>query len=389
MKNIIKSLAVVALGAAVIQSCSIDDEYTYGKGLYAIDWQAAADSSTTALTSRFWNTSTHYFVYNADEFSNGQDPGYWPQAHAMDVIIDAYVRTGDTKYSDMFGQWYEGIKAVNFSNRNQGYRNDYYDDSEWIGLTMMRLYEVTNDSKYLTTAKDLFEWIMTGWNEQGGGGIAWEATSHQWSKNACSNGPAAILATKLYTATQDGTYLEWAKNIFAWEEANLFNPATGAVYDNLNANSGELNTTTLSYNQGTFVGAANELYKLTGDAEYLNAARKAAFYCITNTSMIDTGNNVLRNEGTGDGGLFKGIFMRYFVQLILNPDLDANYRNKFTTFFNNNADVLWRQGVNKTDLLFGPSWTSPVIGTTQLTSMTSGCTLMEAKAYYENHKNEK
>ena len=40
-------------------------------------------------------------------------------------------------------------------------------------------------------------------------------------------------------------------------------------------------------------------------------ARKAANFGISNSSMIDTGNNLLRDEGDGDGGLFKGIFMRY------------------------------------------------------------------------------
>jgi len=41
--------------------------------------------------------------------------------------------------------------------------------------------------------------------------------------------------------------------------------------------------------------------------------------------------------------------------------------------------------VLKADLLFGTAWTTPTIGTTQLTSMVSGCTMIEAKAYYEQH----
>ena len=31
----------------------------------------------------------------------------------MDVMIDAYNRTGDSKYSDLFDKWYVGIKAKN------------------------------------------------------------------------------------------------------------------------------------------------------------------------------------------------------------------------------------------------------------------------------------
>lgn len=369
--------------APLMQSCTdIEDEYTYGKGLYTIDWNAAADSATTSLIARFWDVDKHYFVYNADQFENAPTNAYWPQAHAMDAVIDAFLRTGDKKYSDLFPLWYEGIKQQNFSDHN-GYRNNFYDDSEWIGLTMVRLYEATKEEKYLETAKDLMEWIKTGWNDYAGGGIAWEKTSHEADKNACSNGPAALLAMRLYEVTKDNDYMDWAKKIYEWEKATLFNPATGAIYDGINGLTGELNTVTLSYNQGTFVGAAYHLFKATGDEIYLNDARKCANYTISSSNVIDTSNNILRDEGNGDGGLFKGIFMRYFRQILDEPALDQAYRKKFTTFFNNNAEVLWRNGVNKKDLLFNSSWSTPVVGTTQLTSHVSGCTMIEMRASHE------
>ena len=112
----------------------------------------------------------------------------------------------------------------------------------------------------------------------------------------------------------------------------------------------------MSYNQGTFLGTAHELFKITGEASYLKDARKAAYFGISDGSMIDAGNNLLRDEGNGDGGLFKGIFIRYFVKLILDDNLEPIYQKKFITFFNNNADILWRKGVNKSDLLYGSSW---------------------------------
>ena len=117
-----------------------------------------------------------------------------------------------------------------------------------------------------------------------------------------------------------------------------------------------MSTLSLSYNQGTFLGAAYELYKITGEESYLKDARKAANFGISNSSMIDTGNNLLRDEGDGDGGLFKGIFMRYYVQLIMEPNLDPIYKKKFITFFNNNAEILWRKGINKLDLLYNTNW---------------------------------
>ena len=386
MKKIIKYIILTIFGGVLFHSCNnIEDKYMYNSDSYTIDWNAAADSATTSLVSRFWNTTGHYFVYTPDNWSD-TNPGYWPQAHAMDVVIDAYIRTKDTKYSLLFDQWYDGIKTVNFST-HQDYWNAYYDDMSWICLTMIRLYDVTKTDKYLTTAKELWGYIKSGWDETyANGGISWEYYDHKWSKNACTNGPASIIGSRMYAITKDESDKEWASKIYEWEKATLYNPATGAVYDNINGQTNELSKTTLSYNQGTFLGAAYELYKITGDITYLNDARKAAYYAISNSSMIDTGNNVLRDEGDGDGGLFKGIFMRYFVQLMLENNLDIVYKNKFETFFNNNAETLWRKGVLKQDILFGTSWTTPAVGTTQLTSHVSGCTLIEAKAYYQKNK---
>ena len=75
--------------------------------------------------------------------------------------------------------------------------------------------------------------------------------------------------------------------------------------------------------------------------------------------------------------------MRYFTSLILEPQLPETYRVKFSTFLKNNAEVLWRNGFNKKNMLAGPNWASKVGTTTQLTSQTSACTLVEMMQLYE------
>lgn len=376
-----KLLYTFALASAMLTTgCdNIEDVYQYDTG-YPVNWYAAADSATTALVDYFWNSDNGYFNYISNQ-TDGDDYNYWPQAHAMDVIIDAYKRTGESKYSDMFGKWYTGI----LHKSGGTYYNNFYDDEQWITLTMLRLYEVTNEGKYLETASLLWDDIKGGWNtEYGGGGIAW-THDQPWAKNACSNGPAALLGCRFYEIRKDNNDLEWAKKIYEWQRDNLFNPATGAIYDGLNGSTGEINTVSLTYNQGTFMAAAHHLYKITGDAIYLKDARRTANYCIS--SLIDQSNNVLRDEGTGDNALFKGIFMRYFRDLINENDLDYSYRNKFTTFFNNNAEVLWSRGItDKRELLFSSDWTKGVElgGTTQLTAQTSAATMIEARAANAN-----
>lgn len=85
MKTLLLNLSILLF---VLQSCEIKDEYMYDKGLYKIDWEAAADSSSVTLIDRFWNSEENYFNYGND--GSIKDFHYWPQAHAMDVMIDHY-----------------------------------------------------------------------------------------------------------------------------------------------------------------------------------------------------------------------------------------------------------------------------------------------------------
>lgn len=380
MKNIYFGFIVLCLLA--ISSCSDPkDEYSYGT-LMEYDWSAAADSSSNALINKFWNETENYFNYGNDD--KELTFHYWPNAHAMDVVIDAYIRTNDSKYSAYFDKWFSGIKIKNGNT----YKNDYVDDMEWNALTMLRLYNVTKDQKYLDTAQELWGWIKDAWSEDVGGGIRWCTGSWEtFTKNACSNGPAAIIAARMYQITQDEEDLEWAKKIYEWQKQTLVVSSTGEVKDHIVVESAEVSGSALTYNEGTYVGAGVELYNITKDVVYLNDAKRAANYTIS--TLVNSSSNVLRDEGTGDNGLFKGIFMRYFLELIKVNDLEETYRHKFVTFLNNNAYVLWTTGVYKggvyeDNLLFGSSWDSSPVSFTQLTSQASGCMLIEVKAAYEN-----
>ncbi|WP_346239128.1 glycoside hydrolase family 76 protein [Niabella insulamsoli] len=370
--NIYRLFAILLIGSII--SCSkFKDEYTYGE-TQNIDWNAAADSATNALIAQFWNESG-YFNYGSNGSNNGFQ--YWPNAHAMDVVIDAYLRTNNSAYSAYFDKWFAGIKTKNGNT----YYNVFYDDMEWNALTFVRLYKATNDAKYLDAAKDLWNDIIGGWNETyAEGGLAWKKDM-PYSKNACSNGPAAILGVRLYEITNDESYKEWALKIYDWEKNTLYEWATGGIYDNINGETGAINSVVLTYNTGTFVGAAVELYRITKDVAYLNDAQKCANYTIT--KCIDSGNNVLRDEGTGDNALFKGIFIRYYLMLLQEPDLNDDYRTKFVNFFNNNAINVWTKATYKQSLLFGSSWIAPPAGEAQLTAQASACMMIEAKAAFD------
>jgi predicted alpha-1,6-mannanase (GH76 family) len=88
----------------------------------------------------------------------------------------------------------------------------------------------------------------------------------------------------------------------------------------------------------------------------------------------------LRDEGGGDGGLFKGIFVRYFTALILHPDLPVSYRDRYIAYLKNNFETLWYAGTRKPAVLFGSYWKTKPGTETEMPIQVSGAMLIEAAA---------
>ncbi len=149
----------------------------------------------------------------------------------------------------------------------------FYDDNLWLGLDFIDAYELTEDGRYLKKAEDIFEFILSGWSGELGGGIYW-CEQKKESKNTCSNGPAAVLALRLYEITGDKGYFDWGMKIYQWTRLNLQSPE-GVYWDNINL-QGAVDKTAYAYNSGTMLNAAVLLYRITGDGEYLKEARRVA-----------------------------------------------------------------------------------------------------------------
>ena len=220
---------------------------------------------------------------------------------------------------------------------------------EWIVLTLIRMYEATGVEEYLDYARDTYDQhIITRWTvDENGGGLIWSIESGRAiSKNACSNGPGALCALRLYEFTQDEKYLDDAKMIYEWLSSTLYTPETGAVADNM-AN-GVIAGGALSYNQGTFLGSAHMLYTFTGDRRYLIEAMRAAEYQMTSMSTDGIMNSETSNANS-DNSLFKGIFIRYATLLALDENIDADFRKELSDFMTHNAIVCWTEGIDYTD----------------------------------------
>ncbi len=374
LKNIIRYLGVCLIAGLALSSCHkkgdvvVPPAPTPPSTPYVYNWISIADSAVSSL-NLFWYPSGQYYTGNNNTIGW---VNYWPTAHALDVLVDLYLREPSAGTKEKMQELITGVRDMNGGT----YIRDYYDDEEWMALACLRAYNATQDASYKNITMLLWNDIKTGWSSDLGGGIWWR--KDRPSKNTPSNMPACILATRLFKEFRDPDDSTWAVKIYNWEKNVLYNPATGLVYDNISS-SGSVNTSwEFTYNQGTFIGAAEELYSITHSSSYISDAVKAADYTLQSGQL--TKNGLLKDEGGGDGGLFKGVFVRYFTQFIINGNLSSDKKTQYINFLTNNAQKLWSTGTNKSLILFGSAWDTPPGTTTDLTVQLSGIMLFDAMA---------
>jgi len=150
----------------------------------------------------------------------------------------------------------------------------YYDDNVWIVLALTETYEVTGDTKYLEQAEATFRFVMSGEDDLLGGGLYWHEQSKE-SKNTCTNAPAVVAALRLYHLTEDARYLDTARRIYEWTNLRLQDPADGLFWDNVKLN-GDVDQRKYSYNTALMLRANALFHAITHEPEYLAEARRIA-----------------------------------------------------------------------------------------------------------------
>ncbi|RYU92141.1 glycosyl hydrolase family 76 [Mucilaginibacter terrigena] len=371
----IKKVVLAGLIPVILTSCLKDKPFPlYGnKPTTPVDYTfaATADSLQEKTYTTFLSANGNYFVQNN---AGNTNYNYWPQAHTLDVFTDAYLRTKNDIYKQRMKSLLDGTRITNGNK----YQNEYYDDMEWLALASLRAFEATGDNDYMNAANILWTDIKTGKNDSQGGGIAWRKSQLDY-KNTPANAPAIIFAARLYRLEHNADDLAIAKELYTWLKATLVDPGTGIIYDGINGDhDGQVSKNKFTYNQGTFIGAALELYNVTGEAGYLaDAVRNAT---ATTKDLDISPGGLLKSEGQGDGGLFKGILVRYLTLLTLKDDVPAANRDAYAKFLKYNAETLFTKGISRPDLMVSPDWKAKPSGTTDLTTQISGVTMMEAAA---------
>ncbi|HEY4809895.1 MAG TPA: glycoside hydrolase family 76 protein [Solirubrobacteraceae bacterium] len=154
----------------------------------------------------------------------------------------------------------------------------YYDDNDWVGIELMRLYQLTHQAPLLGSAEGIMAFEMAGWQERPGlaceGGLPFSNSFDNGERNTVTTAPAAELGTLLYRETSNVAYLQFAEKAYEWVRSCLQQPVN--LYADHIGNKGVVEPRLWSYNQGSMIGAGTLLYQATGNAAYLYQARQTA-----------------------------------------------------------------------------------------------------------------
>ncbi len=299
----------------------------------AADADAVFDAHTQAFyrvtNGVAWHTKT----------TDGSKADFWMQAEQLEMVLDAYERTKNPEQLVMFTNLFRGFLVNHGTNWA---RNPFNDDIMWMVIACTRAHLLTGNAEFRDVARKNFDLCYSRSASTNLAGGLWWKTDNR-SKNACVNGPGAIAAFLLGKTTGDGSYFTKATNIFLWERATLFDSATGKIFDNISTN-GRIARFALTYNQGTFVGAANLL-------GYTNEARLAATY--TMNQMCKDGYLPAGGEN-GDGGGFNGIGVRWIARYMR----DRGEQATFEPWLQKNAEAAWKTRRASDNLSWG-RWPEP------------------------------
>lgn len=284
----------------------------------------------------------------------------WPTSGVYSAVNALLKATGDKQYRQLLEktvlpglkQYYDSVrKPACYQSyiASAGKSDRFYDDNVWLALDFCESYMLTGKPEYLKKSIKTWQFVLSGWDGQLGGGIYWcEQKKH--SKNTCSNAPASVLAFKLFEATKDSAYFNWGLRIYNWTKANLQDSTDYLYFDNKSL-SGKVERQKYTYNSGQMLQAAAMIYKLTGNKAYLIEAQHIAKSAINHfTEEFTTGEGKKIRLFKNTGNWFNAILFRGYVELYR---LDGN--PQYISIIRDNMDQLWNHVRDKNGL-FSKDW---------------------------------
>lgn len=256
-----------------------------------------------------------------------------------------------------------------------------YDDQMWLAREFLEAYKLTGDKEYLKQAEYLTEYVLDGWdttldaNGEENGGIPWGPG--YVTKHSCSNGPIIsplVWLHELYKGKSDRVehryidpkdkktrkskkvkksdyYLDFAKKVYDWQKKHLLR--TDGVYADMMGDCGSAkckivyetvkgveyraNTPLLkavgapyTYNSGTMLSGAADLYRVSKDPIYLADAKALSDASFNYFAKLDvTVPGLYAYDTRGFRNWFNGVLMRGYLDVYPSYGTVARYIDSF------------------------------------------------------------
>ncbi|WP_372648313.1 glycoside hydrolase family 76 protein [Draconibacterium sp.] len=278
-----------------------------------------------------------------------------------------------------------------------------YDDQMWLVREFIEAYKLTGKAEFLHKAEYLTEYVLDGWDctlDSKGeelGGITWGPG--YVSKHSCSNGPMVsplVWLHELYKGKDDKIthryidpidqstrkskqlkkseyYLYFAQKVYYWQKKNLLR--TDGVYDDMMGGCSPRNPESevvkgvnyrkgsnctdrvgpaFTYNSGTMLSGAADLFRATDNELYLTDARKLSEASFQYFATIgkDIPGYYLFDIG-GFRNWFNGVLMRGYVDVSLSCNEVDEYINSFQMNLDYAYENFLYEGFLPTNLLKG------------------------------------
>lgn len=263
-----------------------------------------------------------------------------------------------------------------------------YDDQQWLIRELIEAYRLTGEKEYLERAEYLTAYVIDGWDctlkEDGSenGGITWGPG--YCTKHSCSNGPFVsplVWLSEMYEGSGETVtyryieapdkrvskemdkseyYLMFAEKVYDYQRTNLYKEDVGLYWDMMggsndiqyemvdgiryrkNTPSSGPSGDPLSYNSGTMLSGAADLYRVTGDEKYrqdMEALTDACFSYFAKEGTVVPGYYSYAYDGFNNW--FNGVMLRGWADVFyasgypgtepclksFQDDLDYGYEN--------------------------------------------------------------
>jgi Glycosyl hydrolase family 76 len=307
--------------------------------LYLPKYRLYRPSDSTQKFGYLWDFVNPWTATNDMAAIPGIGGRYRSDMQARDQgVMDYY----DTQETSPAGQPQPPAFASGVLRPVNSHQPTYYDDNAWVGLNFMQEYDLTGRRRDLTRAEGIFQFVVSGWDTRTTvacpGGVFWEDVANS-TRNTISNAPSAEVGLEIYQATHDRYYLTWATRMYDWVRGCLMN--SSGMYDDHLGDSGSVDTSLWSYNQGTMIGAGTLLYQITRDQNYLQQAEQTA---AASVSYYSSDGNLYQQPD-----VFNAIFFRNLLALA-KIDHDPAYARLAASY----ADTAWLQDRQPDGLITDP-----------------------------------